>query len=855
MRWLSRVRRRTAWLSALRAAAFVPLCLAGAGVTLWVAGPLWASELRLVTVGFVAVVVSVPFLVAATHWARFRGVRVVALLERYLGSRLLSAHEFANTEEQTPLMRAHASSVAEELESLKPEQLFPLRLASQWPRLVVAFFSVVAIVALLASVRGRAALYGVIRDDVTPGVTGSSAQPAGARGVTRADLLDAVDAVVHPSPYLKLAPYEVSRAGTFEVPEFSSVELRVSAIVGLASLRAKCGTRDLVVSKGATDKSFVVRLTASSTCELTFETEHRGRPLRDRAARTMRVRKDPVAVASLAALSPTQIKRSDTPVGFAYVASDEHQLSRAVFVVRTVSGRLVNRSLLTAPGSLESRVQGELSFLPLSVGAAAGDTLAVWVEASDDAPRGAAKAESSEKLAITIWAPWMDRTTAIGEVEALLDELVDRLGDTLEVPPPDSLEGAQAGWRAREASLKQWTEHATQTVARWNARAGFASEASVLRSLVVRLTKQVEGHGQRMNPSPGSSSAVAFAALLTSEALLVETLENVVIELGDLQAKIHSRDAKLLTRELQRLQKQLSRLSAEYKRHPTEALKNELEDTMARVRLRLGELAERMRELAKDAPTDFANRDALRKQKNAAEALSEMQRSLQSGEPQSLEEAAEELRKRVESLSTAIEDANERFSQAHFDELEQRANQAASELGEMQAEQQALAEQMAEGAGARTGEAQSALSREADALSRRLGESRGGSAFSPEADTVRRAAEDMRRAAKQLREADSAGARASAESAAEKLRQAAEALGQDPGESEGGEGGTRPGERGTGSVEGGADSGEADHDRVAIPASEDQGQQTRRRLVEGMRQRAPAGYEEASRRYFEELLR
>ncbi len=132
----------------------------------------------------------------------------------------------------------------------------------------------------------------------------------------------------------------------------------------------------------------------------------------------------------------------------------------------------------------------------------------------------------------------------------------------------------------------------------------------------------------------------------------------------------------------------------------------------------------------------------------------------------------------------------------------------------------------------------------ADGLAEQFEASPDEAPLSPEAaQGVREALAEMRAAESALGEQRAIDAAEAQQRAAERLTELREDLEASQNDSQsGGEGGERGGE----SQEG---------DRVTIPANDARDDELRMRLLESMGGRAPAGYEDATRRYFEELLR
>ena len=145
--------------------------------------------------------------------------------------------------------------------------------------------------------------------------------------------------------------------------------------------------------------------------------------------------------------------------------------------------------------------------------------------------------------------------------------------------------------------------------------------------------------------------------------------------------------------------------------------------------------------------------------------------------------------------------------------------------------------------GARQGE----VAETAERLAEQLEEGPDGAPLSPEtADGVREARESMERGRRALERRDPIDASRAQEEAARRLTELREQLEREQQQREGG---------GSGGSQGGE--GAFDREPVRIPGAEEfEGpMEMRRRLLDAMRENAPAGYEEAVRRYYEELLR
>lgn len=138
-----------------------------------------------------------------------------------------------------------------------------------------------------------------------------------------------------------------------------------------------------------------------------------------------------------------------------------------------------------------------------------------------------------------------------------------------------------------------------------------------------------------------------------------------------------------------------------------------------------------------------------------------------------------------------------------------------------------------------------------DATERLAGQFRegpGGEALSEEAAaTLDSVGQQMQEARRELRRMDALGAGARQAEAAEALRELREELEEQ----------SRGGGGGGGGGSGGGGGGSSSSQRVAIPTADDHEgpQQFRRRVLDAMDRRAPGGYEDAARRYYERLLR
>ena len=145
------------------------------------------------------------------------------------------------------------------------------------------------------------------------------------------------------------------------------------------------------------------------------------------------------------------------------------------------------------------------------------------------------------------------------------------------------------------------------------------------------------------------------------------------------------------------------------------------------------------------------------------------------------------------------------------------------------------------------GSRQGEVAETADRLAEQLEEGPDGAPLSPEtAEGVREARESMDRGRRALERRDPIDASRAQEEAARRLTELREQLEREQQQREGG---------GAGGNQGGE--GAFDREPVRIPGAEEfEGpMEMRRRLLDAMRESAPAGYEEAVRRYYEDLLR
>jgi hypothetical protein len=766
--YLTKVGRRVLWFKLLRGAAFATgacLCLlllsalfAGPSLSLFRAGLVWGAVLLGAALAAVVGVGSLDDL---------SGPRRARLLWPYhpdLSARARSAAELARAPNGSPeLIASLARRVTDELASMPLSRVVPA------PRHFAAAFS-------LASLLGLAS--GVLltqRDDATAGLyallhPGAHDEQGSLVGLWVSGLRAHV---TYPASYGRRAD-DIARLRSLAVPEGALLELSLSPRFSVERAVLKLGERTLPWTR-RDDGSFALTLTAEESARMELKARVGGAWVTDPELRELSVENDAAPVVELVTPLSDQQAELDQHVPFVFRARDDHGLDGIDLVVQLGPNR--ERRLRVSSFAQQSttrRSEGSTEVVPAAFGARAGQTIAVWLEARDRDSFGGANIGRSPVRTIHVGESADGKGPEVGLLLAARDRGLDALAERLESPRQASLaRGASARSDGGDERARKLAKSTRELIQALSALAnGYDSHSpSANENLVRDMSRRVT---RLLRDEAAASESSALARI--DRSAIVE-LEEDVLWLSDLIGRAKLEAAEGALSRLAATRARMRKLLAQLKESDDPAQRAELLAEIARARVEMSEIGERLAEAEADVPGDFVNYDAL-KRETAQDPLEQLEQALAKGDMDAAERALGLLDERMASLESGLQGGEDAFRSARFSPRNAALDKARGEVRELQHSQEQLAKDSdrlatkARGRGAEERAVEAAnnkLAAASEALEKRTRELEAGRVQPAVGETQRTAAQRLRDAHDALKQGETAEARSMADRAASDL--------------------------------------------------------------------------------------
>ena len=496
--------------------------------------------------------------------------------------------------------------------------------------------------------------------------------------------------------YSGLAQRSVSGSGEIEALKGTSVEVAFSTTVDVAKAALVFGA-NRIASRPTGERRHRATLYLNGETSYRIELEDTG-GLTNGGGPEYAVRLLPDAVPSVEVTEPAGEVESAASGALAvrYRAVDDYGISRLALVARAAAGE----RRWTIPLAARARsAGGEYEWDLGSLGAQPGEVVSAFVEAADNDTISGPKVGVSAPFLVRIADPRQKREQVRESMEKLADELVQLLGDELDVQARYQELAEQAGdlekfpWEdAEEAAARQKTVR--EAAARAEQRAADLAEAmdrdpgareeTILQADLIRegLAEMGERQLAPMEEMAASLDPVAATREETGQktgflAAAAERATRKAEELA-LMADAMKRDrgmsdvdrgAREMAGAEERLLDNLERLKPGDRAAAAEVLKQ-----LEQIEQALRDLAEALMEQNKELPEEFLNSDAL-KNLDLDEVLDELdrvRRLLKSGDIAGARRAAKELAKKLADLRNRLQQAG--------DEVDDRRRKALERL-------------------------------------------------------------------------------------------------------------------------------------------------------------------------------
>jgi hypothetical protein len=555
-----------------------------------------------------------------------------------------------------------------------------------------------------------------------------------------------------------------------ELAEGTSVELRVHPRFAVERALAELGELHLAL-RPAPDGALQVLFTAEKSAPLWLKARTENVWLEDPEERRLVVKQDAAPTVVLEKPEADTHARVDETIPLAFRVEDDHGLASVDLVVQLGPGR-ERRIRVVAFGDQEEALRHAdgTEITPASFGIAAGQTLAVWIEARDRDPYPEPNVGRSEVRLIRVGessdsngGPPLDQLAQARDLA--LQELANRLeapaGQTRDVAEQRAL-GLGRGLRTLIGALESLQRAFFDS-------AGASTTEAALTDMVKRLGRALrEEH-----------AATELPALRRVDSTLVSELEDDTMYLTDLLSRERLSLAKASIERAQATQARMKKLLEELKRTGDPAKREALLSELARARSELSEIAQKLATAEREVPGDFVNFDALRGM-TASDPAAALEKALADGDMKAAEKAMAALEEATRGLSRGVSEGGEAFAHSRFSPRAEQAEQARAALRELNEGQKGLvgetnrvSERLADQARAEGAhrEQASRLAAAADGMEKRTRELGAHPRIPSEAEAQASAAQRLRDARDALRQGNLGEAREMAERAAADLDQ------------------------------------------------------------------------------------
>ena len=367
-----------------------------------------------------------------------------------------------------------------------------------------------------------------------------------------------------------------------------------------------------------------------------------------------------------------------TQIQIAYRAADDFGLSR-IQAVLSLAGDDENPTNVPQLVELKREIESDDRIDLTQMDVQHGDRLAIFVEAFDNDSVDGPKRGTSVTRFVTIRSPRQKHHALTERLrqweEDALTALANRVeGFDAENPNPVEPTGLRAKLVTETDGL---SESMRQILLELKEDALTAEEIRL--ALLSHLNSFDDA---RMAEKSSMAQGVKEAALLHQNGLVVAQLEEMIVFLEAMNARMALEDMADLTRELQDARDNLKALIEAYRQNPNDALKAKIFRDIKRLQERMEEIRKRMAEMQQKMPEEFLNLDGLKKN-DLQKGLEKSRNELNSLEKMLEEDRFEEALDALDKMSQALDELSnslQKDMQDLHDETYPELQRALSEL-------------------------------------------------------------------------------------------------------------------------------------------------------------------------------
>lgn len=388
-----------------------------------------------------------------------------------------------------------------------------------------------------------------------------------------------------------------------------------------------------------------------------------------------------------------------------YSVTDDYGLTSLELLYRTPRDNEDRRIPLRLDD--ERRLRGEYSWDLNGLKIAAGERISYYLAARDNDEVAGKKLGVSRTQYLKIYSASEHRRDAVRKAEVLWERLVTHLGNRLEGPDRaadkelEKIAGQnsvdQAGLEMASEMLQVAGELSHQRdspeelwTALTNIAHGFQKRlrsTATLRRLFLRAPTL---HGAELDPGKRLTRAV--------QDEIAET-EKDVLYLESLLDRQKLQELKDMAKQLANDRRELASLIEQYKQTHDPKLQESILRQAAALKSRIGELMQRMAELAKGIRDEHFNAEALSHllpEQDMRAELDNIERLMREGKADEALAKLQEMAQQMEEMLKGLENSDDQFGNAQYPELAAKFQQFMDELRQTTQEQKRLSDQTKE---------------------------------------------------------------------------------------------------------------------------------------------------------------
>ncbi len=385
-----------------------------------------------------------------------------------------------------------------------------------------------------------------------------------------------------------------------------------------------------------------------------------------------------------------------------FEAEDDFGVSEVALLFKLPGASKPERVVLQRSGDAPRRAGGEYLWDLAGPGLSPGDTVAYYLEATDNDEVSGRKTGVSRTQYLKIFSEAEHHRKLVKQIETAWEKLVALLGDRLESPerkpdgrtPDNVLGGATLDSRAlalagelTDLSLTLRKDKSPEQL--WRA---LALVGAGLREKATATHDARTSAAGWLRRGAGAESDLVRRVARAVEAEIAEE-EKDVLYLEALVDQQRIADLAALSKELAAKRRELADLLERYRSAPDDATRDRLVKEIARLKERMAALMQRMAELSKSINDEHFNAEALKEMGESQQMMDvfdKLQELLYQGKVEEAMKEMEKLGQMLDKLEQDLSKASKESQGGQFDPLAKDLSQFARDLDQLQEDQRQL---------------------------------------------------------------------------------------------------------------------------------------------------------------------